>query len=110
VRKALIVGIDHYDHIGGLSGCVNDAHSVKSVLERHADGTVNFATPMLLTGTSATDRVEKGRLKDAVRELFADDRKSRSSILPVMATLKILAVFCVARNASLATMVSRSPS
>lgn len=73
MRKALIVGIDHYDHIGGLSGCVNDAHSVKSVLERHADGTVNFATPMLLTGTSATDRVEKGRLKDAVRELFADD-------------------------------------
>lgn len=46
---------------------------MKSVLERHADGTVNFATPMLLTGTSATDRVEKGRLKDAVRELFADD-------------------------------------
>ena len=73
MRKALIVGIDHYDHIGGLSGCVNDAHSVKSVLERHADGTVNFATPMLLTGTSAADRVEKGALKDAVRELFADD-------------------------------------
>jgi len=43
---------------------------VKSVLERHADGTVNFATPMLLTGTSATDRVEKGRLKDAVRGRF----------------------------------------
>ena len=73
MRKALIVGIDHYDHVGGLGGCVNDAHSVKSVLERHADGTVNFATPKLLTGTSATDRVEKGQLKDAVRELFADD-------------------------------------
>jgi hypothetical protein len=73
MRKALIVGIDHYDHIGSLSGCVNDAHSVKSVLERHADGTINFATPKLLTGTSTKDRVDKGPLKDAVRELFAGD-------------------------------------
>lgn len=73
MRKALIVGIDHYDHISPLSGCVNDAHSVKSVLERHADGTVNFAAPKLLTGTSAADRVDRGQLKEAVRELFADD-------------------------------------
>lgn len=73
MRKALIVGIDHYDHIGPLSGCVNDAHSVKNVLERHADGTVNFATPKLLTGTSTTDRVDRTQLKDAVRELFSDD-------------------------------------
>src|SRR4051812_2872749 len=73
MRKALIVGIDHYDRIGSLSGCVHDAHSVKSVLERHADGTVNFATPKLMTGTSATERVDKADLKDAVRELFAGD-------------------------------------
>jgi hypothetical protein len=73
MRKALIVGIDHYDHIGSLSGCVNDAHSVKSVLERHADGTVNFPTPKLLTGTSTADRVDKDQLKAAVRDLFADD-------------------------------------
>ena len=73
MRKALIVGIDYYDHCNLLSGCVNDAHSVKSVLERHADGTVNFATPKILTGTSSTDRVDKDELKDAVRELFADD-------------------------------------
>lgn len=73
MRKALVVGIDHYDHIGSLSGCVNDAHSVKSVLERHADGTINFATPKILTGTSSADRVDKGELKDAVRELFAGD-------------------------------------
>jgi len=73
MRKALIVGIDHYDHIGSLSGCVNDAHSVKSVLERHADGTVNFATPKIMTGTSSADRVDKADLKDAVRELFAGD-------------------------------------
>jgi len=73
MRKALIVGIDHYDCIGSLSGCVNDAHSVKSVLERHADGTVNFATPKIMTGTSSTDRVDRADLKEAVRELFAGD-------------------------------------
>ncbi len=73
MRKALIVGIDYYDHISSLSGCVNDAHSLKSVIERHADGTVNFATPKILTGTSSTDRVDRGELKDAVRELFASD-------------------------------------
>ncbi len=73
MRKALIVGIDHYDHICSLSGCVNDAHSVKSLLERHADGTVNFVTPKILTGTSSTNRVDKVNLKDAVRELFSGD-------------------------------------
>lgn len=73
MRKALIVGIDHYAHITPLSGCVNDAHAVKSVLARHADGTVNFATPRLLTGTGPNDIVVKSDLKDAVRELFTGD-------------------------------------
>ncbi len=71
MRKALIVGIDHYTHIKSLSGCVNDAHAVKAILERHADGTVNFVTPRVLTGTGPADVVERGELKDAVRELFA---------------------------------------
>ncbi len=73
MRKALIVGIDYYDQIGSLSGCVNDAHSVKAMLERHADGTVNFATPRLLTGTGPKDLVDRDELKAAVRELYADD-------------------------------------
>ena len=45
MRKALIVGIDHYVSISGLHGCVSDAHDVKAALERHADGTLNFANP-----------------------------------------------------------------
>jgi hypothetical protein len=73
MRKALIVGIDHYTHIKALSGCVNDAHEVKAILERHADGTVNFVTPRLVTGTGPADIVERSVLKDAVRELFAGD-------------------------------------
>ncbi|MEO7351954.1 MAG: caspase family protein [Marmoricola sp.] len=73
MRKALIVGIDYYDHIGSLSGAVNDAHGVKNVLERNADGTLNFPTPHLLIGTGPGARVTRRELKDAVRELFTDD-------------------------------------
>ncbi|MCI4658926.1 caspase family protein [Cryobacterium zhongshanensis] len=73
MRKALIVGIDHYDDISPLSGAVNDAHSVRSVLERNADGTLNFATPRLMTGTGPTAKVTRTQLRDAVEELFNDD-------------------------------------
>lgn len=73
MRKALIVGVDHYSHIRNLSGCVNDAYSVKATLERNADGTLNFSAPQVLTGTSPTQPVLKKELKDSVRELFADD-------------------------------------
>lgn len=73
MRKALIVGIDHYDHISPLRGAVNDAHNVKSVLERNADGTLNFATPRLVTGTGPAAPVTRTELREAVEELFSDD-------------------------------------
>lgn len=73
MRKALIVGIDHYDHISPLRGAVNDAYSVKSVLERNADGTLNFATPKLIAGTGPAAQVTRTQLREAVEELFKDD-------------------------------------
>lgn len=73
MRRALIVGIDYYDHIGGLRGAVNDAYNVKGVLERHADGTLNFATPKLLVGTGPATAVTRTHLRESVEELFADD-------------------------------------
>src|SRR6185312_7074985 len=73
MRKALIVGIDHYDYLGKLSGCVNDAHAVKNVLERHADGSINFAAPKFMVSTSPTDGVTRIELKEAVRSLFSGD-------------------------------------
>lgn len=73
MRKALIVGIDHYDHISPLSGAVNDAYEVKSALERNADGTLNFAQPKLMTGTGSSASVTRTQLRDAVQELFRDD-------------------------------------
>mgnify|MGYP003624243718 FL=1 len=72
MRKALIVGIDHYAHAPKLQGCVNDAYSVKSVLERHGDGTVNFGTNLII-GTGPNQVVTKRKLKDSIEELFSDD-------------------------------------
>ncbi len=73
MRKALIVGIDHYPHIGHLRGCVSDANAVRSVLVRHADGTLNFPAPRMLTATRNSVGVSKNGLKAAVREVFSDD-------------------------------------
>lgn len=72
MRKALIVGIDCYEHISPLTGCANDAHAVKTMLDRHADGSVNFGT-RLMVGISPLNLINKTVLKEAVRELFDDD-------------------------------------
>ncbi|MEU7599916.1 caspase family protein [Streptomyces sp. NPDC041003] len=73
MRKALIVGIDHYETLENLSGCVNDAYAVRAAVERNSDGTLNFPSPQLIVGTSAERCVKKRDLKEAVRRLFADD-------------------------------------
>lgn len=72
MRKALIIGIDYYSHISSLHGCVNDAYSVKSILERHSDGSVNFGAN-LLTATGADSAIARGDLKDSIVELFKGD-------------------------------------
>jgi hypothetical protein len=72
MRKALVIGIDHYKSISGLAGAVNDAHSVKAMLDRHADGSVNFGV-RLMVGTGPRDLVERRELKEAIRELFAGE-------------------------------------
>lgn len=72
MRIALIVGIDYYEHGSHLYGCVNDAHSVKAVLERHDGGGVNFGCK-ILTGSGENNRVDRGELKDNIEELFKQD-------------------------------------
>jgi hypothetical protein len=72
MRKALVVGIDYYHNISRLFGCVNDAHAVKAIIERHGDGTVNFGVK-LLAGTGPKELVKRADLKEQVRQLFSDD-------------------------------------
>jgi hypothetical protein len=51
---------------------VNDAHSVKAMLDRHADGSVNFGV-RLMVGTGPHDVVERHELREAIRDLFSGD-------------------------------------
>ncbi|MFT4060682.1 MAG: caspase family protein [Legionella sp.] len=72
MRKALVVGIDYYKNASNLTGCVNDAYSVKSVLERHSDGTINFDVKTLIC-SGESEIITRSNLKTQIRELFAGD-------------------------------------
>ncbi|MBK5263350.1 MAG: caspase family protein [Peptostreptococcaceae bacterium] len=72
MRIALIVGVNYYQYGNPLFGCVDDAHAVKAVLERHDGGSVNFDCK-ILTGTGPTAIVQRGELKDSIEELFKND-------------------------------------
>lgn len=71
-RKALVVGIDFYSSVSSLHGCVNDSFAVRSMLDRHADGSVNFGVRHMVA-TGPADTVERSQLREAVEELFAGD-------------------------------------
>jgi len=71
MRKALVVGIDYYKYVTLLLGCVNDAHAVKSVLERNSDNTLNFSVKHLM-GTGTTP-VLRSVLREHIRDLFSGD-------------------------------------
>lgn len=75
MRIALVVGINYYEHSSPLFGCVDDAHAVKAVLERHDGGAVNFDC-LLLTGTGPSDRVDRGNLKDSIKKLFETEAET----------------------------------
>jgi len=72
MRKALIVGIDFYETASCLTGCVNDSYAVKSVLERHGDGSLNFGV-IAMTATGSSSQITRRELKDKVQELFRDN-------------------------------------
>lgn len=62
-RKALIVGIDNYP-CASLNGCVNDAKSVASLLEKNTDGSPNFEVRL------KTNVENKGELNLEIKDLF----------------------------------------
>lgn len=72
MRKALVVGVDYYSNVSTLFGCVNDSFAVKAMLDRHADGSVNFGVKHL-TATGSTELVSRDDLRQAIDDLFAGD-------------------------------------
>lgn len=72
MRKALVVGIDHYASVSPLYGCVNDSYAVKTMLDRHADGSVNFGVKHL-AATGSNHLVGRDELRQAIVSLFSGD-------------------------------------
>jgi len=72
MRKALVIGVDYYAKVSALNGCVNDSFAVKAMLDRHADGSVNFGVKHLIA-TGPGDLVERDELRHAIESLFAGD-------------------------------------
>ena len=74
MKKALVVGIDHYPHVGHLHGCVADATAISQVLRWHMDGTRNFEVKTLAAADAAS-QVGRKRLREHVVSLFAGDEE-----------------------------------
>lgn len=67
MRRALVVGLNNYPG-APLSGCINDAVRMQSVLKKNGDGSPNFH---VLLKTDEDNIVCKGELKEAIENLFA---------------------------------------
>jgi hypothetical protein len=66
MRKALIVGFDNYPS-APLSGCINDAKKISSILEKNGDGSPNFAIKLI---TDEKTIITKAQLREAIETLF----------------------------------------
>ncbi len=64
MKKALVVGINNYPS-SPLSGCINDASDVATILGTHGDGSPNFDVRL------ETDVQTKSELKTMIVELFS---------------------------------------
>ncbi|WP_171058040.1 caspase family protein [Modestobacter altitudinis] len=73
MKRALLVGIDHYPTVGSLTGCVADATALSHPLARHADGSPNWRTE-LITGKAGSATITRHRLRGALAALFANAR------------------------------------
>lgn len=69
MRRALIIGIDHYDS-SPLGGCINDANNIFELIHRNEDGTPNFDCKKMISSEMAINR---SSLRENIENLFKDD-------------------------------------
>lgn len=74
MRKGLIVGINYYENINQLHGCVCDARAVNEKLTRNADNSLNFHT-MDMLAPNANQPINRIELRRAIEVLFRDDNE-----------------------------------
>ena len=62
MKRALLVGIDHYQNFNDLGGCINDVRALQPLLARNADDSPNFDCQMRTS--DAGDTTRDGLLED----------------------------------------------
>jgi Caspase domain len=67
-KRALLVGIDKYDNVNSLNGCVADATAMADLLSRHHDGSINFECRLLTR--PGPNSITKGDLRRNWADLF----------------------------------------
>lgn len=72
MRKALVVGVNYYENLPSVKGCVPNAFAVNNVLKQHGDGTKNFDVKVCFANDQST-KITRSQLKKDVQELFSDD-------------------------------------
>lgn len=73
-KMALLIGIDNYEHVAPLTGCVADALAMRDRLQRNADGSPNYECEVLTYGREPSGkRVTRAALRQACRKLFEHD-------------------------------------
>lgn len=73
MKRALLIGIDHYPTVGSLSGCVADATALADMLRTHDEGTPNFCTELIASRPEVED-VTRETLRSAITSLFKNAR------------------------------------
>ncbi|MCT4628811.1 caspase family protein [Winogradskyella sp.] len=72
MRRALIVGINHYDR-SPLDGCINDAMHMYEVLSRNDDDSVNFDCKLLVSEENSRNKITVTRLKKEIFNLLQQE-------------------------------------
>lgn len=75
MRRALVVGINYYEHLSSLFGCVRDATEVAEVLKKHGDGSRNFDV-LLHACSTERDRISRSVLRVQIEQLFRDETET----------------------------------
>ena len=68
MKRALLVGIDKYEFVRPLKGCVNDVNALKPLLTDNEDGSPNFDCRVK---TSTEERVSRENLLDGIDLLLS---------------------------------------
>lgn len=69
MRRALLVGINHYKG-AKLDGCINDASKMYEVLSRNDDNSVNFDCKLLTSTTDPKRQITISKLKKEIYNLL----------------------------------------